>query len=233
MLENALGSSPSGRYSAGGVSLNTMNRVTPSVVATQIQARLREAVSQSPTPSKRVARRFSFGSAASETPRPRRAAAVGITPMATNIDARIEADKAIAISEYNWPASSSTNRTGTNTSTVVSVDARTAAQTSRVPCSAAAKRSSPRLRACSIDSRTTIVLSTVMPTAKATPASEITLMVRPNASKPRNAAMVQIGKPMAAISVARAERRNSSMTRVANRAPMPRLVQTFRIEACT
>ena len=46
-----------------------------------------------------------------------RAVAVGNTVIATIIDARIEADTAIAMSEYNWPASCSINATGRNTST--------------------------------------------------------------------------------------------------------------------
>ena len=52
-----------------------------------------------------------------------------------------------------------------------------------------------------------MLLSKVIPMAKATPASDMTLMVRPVASRPRNAAMVQMGIPTAPTKVAEAERR--------------------------
>ena len=56
-------------------------------------------------------------------------------------------------------------------------------------------------------SSTTMLLSMVMPMAKATPASEMTLMVRPVTSRPRKAATAQMGMPMAPMRVAGVERR--------------------------
>ena len=125
------------------------------------------------------------------------------------------------------------NSTGRNTRIVVSVDASTALQTDLTPSTAALNRSRPSLRFASIASMTTMLLSSVMPIANATPASEITLIVRPATSRPMNAAMVQIGTPMMPTAVARAERRNRNMTAIASTAPSARLVQTLAIDAST
>src|SRR5690606_31881492 len=88
-----------------------------------------------------------------------------------------------------------------NTSTVVALEASTAGHTSRTPRMAASMRSRPRRRACSMFSSTTMLLSTVMPMAKAMPAREMTLMVRPNSNSPREAATVHTGMPMTPIRV--------------------------------
>ena len=72
-----------------------------------------------------------------------------------------------------------------------------------------------------------------MPIAKATPASEMTLTVRPATASPMKAAMVQIGIPITPRAVVLAERRNRNITSVANTAPITRFVQTFTIDACT
>ena len=149
------------------------------------------------------------------------------------MEARIAAEIAIATSEKSWPASCSTNRMGANTSTVVSVEASTAGHTSRTPAIVACSRSIPLRRSRSMFSSTTIVLSTVMPIAKAMPASEITLIVRPASSRPRNAASVQIGMPITPTSVAWRERRNRYMTRVASTAPSSRFWNTLRTESST
>ena len=166
-------------------------------------------------------------------PNSSRALAVGISAIATSMDARIDAEIAIAISEYNCPASSTMNSTGANTRIVVNVDASTAGQTLRTPSTAERMRFSPRRRASSMLSMTTMLLSSVIPIANAMPASEMTLIVRPAASRPRNAAIVQIGMPIMPTAVARPERRNRYMTRVARIAPSPRLNQTLRTEAST
>ena len=71
------------------------------------------------------------------------------------------------------------------------------------PSTAARKRSRPCLRLSSMLSMTTILLSSVMPIANATPASEMTLIVRPAASSPMNAAIVQTGMPSTPTAVAR------------------------------
>ncbi len=173
------------------------------------------------------------GASASTSPVARRAPSAGTTVTAISIEAKIEAEIAIAMSEYSWPASSSISRIGANTRIVVSVDASTAFHTRCTPSTAASKRSSPRRRAWSMLSSTTMVLSTVMPIANATPAIEITLSVRPASSRPTNAAIVQIGIAMTPVSVARPERRNANITSVASSAPSARLVQTLATESST
>ncbi len=82
-------------------------------------------------------------------------------------------------------------------------------------------------------SSTTMVLSSVMPIAKATPASEITFTVRPAATSPMKAAMVQMGIPITPSAVGRTDRMNRNMTSVARTAPMTRFVQTFLIDSWT
>ncbi len=73
-------------------------------------------------------------------------------------------------------------------------------------------------------SSTTMVLSMVMPMAKAMPASEMTLMVRPNSNSPRKPATVQIGMPSMPMTVAEPERRNRNITNTARPAPMARFL---------
>ncbi len=80
-------------------------------------------------------------------------------------------------------------------------------------------------------SSTTIVLSSVIPSANATPASEITLIVRPVTASPSTAATVQSGIPTTPISVVRTERRKANITNVARSAPIARLTQTFSSDA--
>ena len=58
-------------------------------------------------------------------------------------------------------------------------------------------------------------------------------MVRPASSSPRKAAMVQMGIPMTPTAVMRTERKKRNITKVANTAPMPRLIHTFATEAST
>ena len=82
-------------------------------------------------------------------------------------------------------------------------------------------------------SSTTMVLSTVMPIAKATPAREMTLSVRPASSRPTKAAMVQMGIAMTPVRVCRFERRKANITSVARPAPRARLVQTLATESST
>ena len=135
---------------------------------------------------------------------------------------------AIGTSEYSWPASSAMNITGPNTSTVVRVEASKAAQTSDTPCSAASNRSSPCRRLRSMFSSTTMLLSRVMPMAKAIPAKEITLIVRSKACSPRKPARVHSGMPIKPTPVSETQRRKPYSTALASSAPMARLVQTLR-----
>ena len=73
------------------------------------------------------------------------AEATGTTTTATSIDAMMEAEMAMPMSEKSCPASSSMKRTGRKTRTVVIVPERTAAQTLRTPSRAASNRLFPRL----------------------------------------------------------------------------------------
>ncbi len=125
------------------------------------------------------------------------------------------------------------NRIGRKTRIVVSVEASTAVHTLFTPSTAARNRSRPCRRLSSMLSMTTMLLSSVMPIANATPASEMTLIVRPAASNPRNAAIVQTGMPSTPTTVARADRRKRNITEVANSAPSARFSQTFRMDAST
>ena len=230
-----MGSSPSGRYSAGGVRKPTIAPLTNSVETTTVILRLPVASiqstadsvlsrSRSPIPCKALSCRV-VGV--------KRAAAVGNTVMATSIDARIAAEIAMATSESSCPASCCTNATGINTNTVVMVDANTAGHTLLTPSRAACRRALPFLLSSSMLSRTTILLSRVIPIAKAMPASEITFTVRPASSKPTNATMMQIGTPITPIKVVRKERRNRNITPVASKAPRMRFCHTLRTEFST
>ena len=79
----------------------------------------------------------------------------------------------------NSPTSPCIKARGTNTATVVKVDDTIAAPTSLVPSTAAWYRSSPRCMCLYIFSRTTILSSTTLPTAMASPARLIKLSDRP------------------------------------------------------
>ena len=95
-----MGSSPSGRYSAGGVSQTKAARLAAAARVTVARRRRRPAVSHS-MPARTAPRRprsFAAWPSASER-KCMRALAVGSTVMATTMDARIDAETAIAISE--------------------------------------------------------------------------------------------------------------------------------------
>ena len=62
---------------------------------------------------------------------------------------------------------------------MVSVDAVTATPTSPAPCMAASRIESPSCLRRKMFSSTTMALSTSMPTARASPAMEMTLRVMP------------------------------------------------------
>ena len=71
-----------------------------------------------------------------------------------------------------------------------------------------------------------MLLSSVIPIANATPAREMTLMVRPIISKPRKEAIVHTGIPLAPSRVAETERKNRNSTVAANIAPINRFCIT-------
>ena len=101
------------------------------------------------------------------------------------------------------------------TITVVSAETSTAPQTWRVPSKAACGAGFPASRKRKMFSKTTIAASTTMPTAKARPASEITLSERPSAAIATNEPMIETGIASETISVARQERRNNNSTNAA------------------
>ena len=140
---------------------------------------------------------------------------------------------AIPMSEKSWPASSFTKSRGRKTSTVVIVPESTAVQTDLTPSRAASRRVLPFCRSISMLSRTTMVLSIVMPMAKAIPASEITLMVRSRRSSPMKPATTQTGIPDIPIRVAEPERRKRNITKAARTAPIRMFCTTLRIELST
>ncbi len=73
-----------------------------------------------------------------------RDAAVGTTVIDTIIESATDTDNAMAMSRKSWPTSSSIRRIGTNTTTVVIVEASTAPQTSVVASIAARMGVFPR-----------------------------------------------------------------------------------------
>ena len=99
MEAKVLASSPSGRYSAGGVS-STSTRAPPVTVAAMV-ARRRGAValSQWEKPCTRRNQPLSWPSWSNTAPKSSRAARVGITVIATSMEIRIDADTAMAMSE--------------------------------------------------------------------------------------------------------------------------------------
>ncbi len=68
-------------------------------------------------------------------------------------------------------------------------------------------------------SSTTMAASTTMPTAKAMPASEMTLIERPSAAMATKEPMTETGMASETTSVGRHERRNSSRTSAASVPP--------------
>ncbi len=71
-------------------------------------------------------------------------------------------------------------------------------------------------------SRTTIALSTTIPTAKLKPASEITFRFRPVTAMTTNVPITEIGIATPITRVGRGLRRNSSRTRIARLPPRTR-----------
>ncbi len=116
---------------------------------------------------------------------------------------------------------------GRKIATVVAVEASNAPYTSVGPCSAASSGPTPFSRKRMMFSSTTMAASSVMPTANARPAREITLSVRPAMSRTRNAASTDPGIAMATIRVARNLRRNHHSTPTASAMPRPRLLRSI------
>ncbi|MPM66817.1 hypothetical protein SDC9_113729 [bioreactor metagenome] len=90
-------------------------------------------------------------------------------------------------------ASPAINKMGKKTETVVSVDAMTASPTARVPAAAALRGSMPAARQVKMLSKMTMELSTIMPTAMTSPASETIFKVSPEKYMAKKVAMTEIG----------------------------------------
>ena len=118
------------------------------------------------------------------------------------------------------------NNTGRKIATVVAVDASSAPQTWPEPCSEASVGGNPFSRRRTMFSSTTIAASSTMPTAKASPASEITLRLRPAAFSTMNVASREMGIATAMMSVALTRRRNHHSTPTARNIPRKILPDT-------
>ena len=105
---------------------------------------------------------------------------IGISVSDTTSEIISAMETVSAWSLNNWPATPCTNTSGKNTATVVSVDATTAMLTSFAPAMEEARMPSPFSRCLAMLSSTTMESSTTMPVARARPASDITLRLRPS-----------------------------------------------------
>ncbi len=135
-------------------------------------------------------------------------ASIGINVRATineNTRAKVTVS---AWSRNSWPAMPEIKTIGKNTAIVVSVAATTALATSVVPFRAAARMLSPCSFLRTMFSRTTIELSTSMPTASAMPPSDMILSETSLTYISRNVPITDTGIAMPVIVVARESRRN-------------------------
>ena len=143
------------------------------------------------------------------------AESIGTTVRATTSDTATATATARAMSRNNCPASCRMNRTGTNTATVVSVEATMAPLTSRPPSTAARRRPLPISRWRKMFSSTTTALSTTMPVAKARPASMMTLSEEPRTSRTTKVVTMDTGIATATTRMLATLLRNSSNTSTA------------------
>ena len=97
--------------------------------------------------------------------------------------------------------------TGMNTATMEKVVAATARPISAVPLSAAVRRSSPRSMWRTMFSRTTMASSMSTPMASDRPSRLMKLSVKPHSHTAMKAAMTEVGRLSAVISVLRQELR--------------------------
>ena len=160
-----------------------------------------------------------------------RAANIGTNRSATTKEANSENTTAKAKSPKIWPATPSTNTMGKNTATVVKVEAVTACATSRVPDTAANRRSEPCSRWTWMFSRTTIALSTSIPTPRARPPSDIKLRETPPRYIGAKAHTTLTGMAVAMIAVARKSARKRKSTEIASSPPQTAVPLKFEIAA--
>ncbi len=155
-----------------------------------------------------------------------RAAATGSTVIAITSDTAIATEIVSARSAKSWPSVFFMKMTGMKTITVVSVEAKSAGQTRVAPSSAACAGEAPRSRRWRMLSSTMVAASSVMPTAKAIPAIEMTLSVCPVTSITSTVVSTETGIAMPTSSVERNWRRNSHSTPIARITPATRLPVT-------
>ena len=133
-----------------------------------------------------------------------------------------------ARSPNSWPSTSFRNNTGTNTATVVAVEASSAPATWRAPVLVASSSGIPPSRSRTTLPETTIAPSTTMPTANASPASEMTFRLRPQRSSTTKVAHRHTGMVAAISSVTRHSRMNHHTTSSASSAPTTRFSVSSR-----
>ena len=112
------------------------------------------------------------------------------------------------------------NRMGTNTQTVVSVEANSEPATSSVPRHALSNASSPLSRRLVMLSMTTMLLSTSIPMPTASPPSDTILKVTPSRYSAAMAASTDSGIVTEMISDSEKRRRNTKITATASTPPM-------------
>ncbi len=155
-----------------------------------------------------------------------RAAATGSTVTATTSDTAIATEMVSARSANNCPSTLFMKMTGRKTMIVVSVEANSAGHTRLAPSSAAWPGVSPFSRCARMLSSTIVAASSVMPTAKAMPAIEITLSECPVTIITSTVASTLTGIATPTRSVDRNWRRNSHSTPIARMTPATRLPPT-------
>ncbi len=119
-----------------------------------------------------------------------------------------EATTVTAKGRNHSPATPGMKATGTNTATMEKVVAATARPISAVPRSAAVRRSAPCSMWRTMFSRTTIASSMSTPMASDRPSRLMKLRVKPHSHTAMKAAMTEVGRLVAVMSVERQEFRN-------------------------
>ena len=150
----------------------------------------------------------------------------GSTVRATNREAQTAMAMVRARSAKSCPSTSWRNRTGRNMATVVAVDANRAPCTWPAPRSAALPGVSPFSRNLTMFSLTTMAASSTMPTAKASPAREMTFRDLPVSCKTMKVVSRDTGMAVAISNIPRTFRRNHHNTPIASRMPISRLPVT-------
>ncbi len=130
-----------------------------------------------------------------------------------------EATTVSAKGRNHSPETPGMNATGTNTATMEKVVAATARPISAVPLSAARRRSSPRSMWRTMFSRTTIASSISTPIASDRPSSVMKLSVKPHSHTAMKAAITEVGRLRAVMSVERQEFRKMYTTKIVSPAP--------------